>query len=677
MADNTLSARGPLFGPNFIVVDVNDDTGKLFQLNVYPDANNPLLKANGLPTHYYFMPQRIYLAKKQDFPDDFDFGMTVFKGLMTSEDTIGITSAMTSSGEASTGGGFCTFATTFAIPESVLQKVVENLKSKDYNMPPATQRVAHLFAFDATDPDPQLGIVPIVENNVTIEVPTLQAVGDSKLPYYLNAQGAGKGSIEAQGISSYLVTCNQMAGGAVAGSIEKGVSPFTVHYNLKQQFYINACDIHMEIDVDKVFQQFSSAVSTGGFLGIDSASLSANYQNCITSGAIKTFIKMDNADCPDDLKKMIDQQVEEMRKQAYDMVKKEIFDWTPTPDAPASTDRSGFSSLFGGTSVSLKANYQKRGIHLQQDFELDSSIAVYDTVSGDLTDLEPAVKANKDKYLAIVDIGEYFKKVQVAATNNANWSEKLADGTDLKDPIKSLQVEVGYPDFDNPLDANGDPNAQYRAQGFHYTVGNVNVSAGVELSTWTADNPKDIINVSFLKLDKNIPNWDVDQVKIRKTIVFDGEDPRVELADNGTVFIKEETTKGHAPVITPDEVGYVFVRFMLDRVLPKDNITATLTCKLGGRTDTLTVTRQNQKNIIWEIFSDKYLKQNSFQYQVQVEVVGPNFTDDPVQYQSSPVTVSLPTGRVKYLNPLKVVLPPAPPEKVMTINNYIKNYPSS
>ena len=99
MPNETITPMGPLFGPNFIIVEENDDTGKPFQLNVYPDANNPLLRANGLQTHYYFEPQRVYLAKKQDFPTDFDFGLTIFKGLMTTETTIGVTDANTTDGE--------------------------------------------------------------------------------------------------------------------------------------------------------------------------------------------------------------------------------------------------------------------------------------------------------------------------------------------------------------------------------------------------------------------------------------------------------------------------------------------------------------------------------------------------------------------------------------------------
>src|ERR1700746_279721 len=166
MPNETIGPLGAQFGPNFILAEADDDKGVHFQLNVYPDANNPLLRANGMAMHFSFVPQRVYLAKKQDAPTDFDFALTIFKGLLTSETTIGVTDANTSMGEVSTGGGICSFSITFAIPESVINKVIDQIKLKE--------------GIGSNGPTPQLGMVPILENNVTIEGPTLQGVGDAK-----------------------------------------------------------------------------------------------------------------------------------------------------------------------------------------------------------------------------------------------------------------------------------------------------------------------------------------------------------------------------------------------------------------------------------------------------------------------------------------------------------------
>ena len=48
MPDLTVAPLGPLFGPDFIIITVNDSTLGAYNLEVYPDANNPQLKANRL-----------------------------------------------------------------------------------------------------------------------------------------------------------------------------------------------------------------------------------------------------------------------------------------------------------------------------------------------------------------------------------------------------------------------------------------------------------------------------------------------------------------------------------------------------------------------------------------------------------------------------------------------------
>lgn len=654
MSDALLTPLGPLFGPNFISIQQNDDTGKLFTLEVYPDANNNRLKPNGMPLHFYFVPREVFLAKKMTAPADFDFAMTVFKGLLTGEITLGITDDVTAGGAVETGGSFCTFSTTFAIPESVIRGAIKQLRQHE-NLAP-------------NQPDPELGMVPIVENNVTIEVPDLVHVGAGKMPFFINAQGTGRGSLEANGISTFLVTCNELAAGAIAGALKKGKSPFTVHYNLKQQFYISACDVIVTVDVDKVYQSFSSALSAGGFLGIDSLSFSSAYESTVTSGGISTQVTMNGAVVDADTKKMIETQVEDMRKFAMDLVKHEIFDFTPAPDTPASTQRSWFSSIFGGFSVSMKSNYQKRAVKLTQTLKLNESIAVFDTKSGDLNDLEPAIRTDLDKYLAEIDIGDFFRKVQVAATTNVEW----ADGALAADPINSIQLEVGYPDFTRPLGDGGKANPQFRGEGFHYLTGHKDQLRPAELIRWdNQENGKEIVNVAFLKLTEPMPDWDVDEVVLRKTIVFNPGDPRVELASGGSVFVSEVKTKAHAPVITPDEVGCVRVHFSLGKTLPAA-IGMILTCKIGTRTDTIAVPKGTQGTIAWEIYSDKYIGETAASWEVEITASGPAFTDDDVVYKSpAPVPLALPTGRSKYVT-CQLTLPSAPADKVETINRYIK-----
>jgi len=663
MTNDSIHALGPLFGPDFITIEINDQTGGTFALEIFPDANNPALKRNGLATQFYYMPKQIYLAKRPDSPTDFDFSVTLFKGLMTEEDTLGLSGIPSTGGEVDAGGAFMSFSTTMAVPDSVVAGALAKLKAQDHQ--PAPARIAEFFRRDGNDPDPLLGIVPIVDNAVTIEVPQLPGAGDAKSPWFIGAQGTGHGSIEASGTSSFLVTCNQMAAGAVVGALKDGRSPFTVHYNLKALFYINACDIQMHVDVDKVFTQLSGAAQAS--YGFYQADLSANYQSCLTNGAISTVIQQNGTDVDADIKTLIEKQVSDMQDKAWNLVKTEIFDWQPKPDDPAKAS----AGACGGVAVSLKFNYQKHGVKFDDHFEINETISKEHTVSGALTSLEPAIKQNLDKYLSIVDIGEYFKKIQVAASSNIDFGDDV-----VSDPINEAIVEVSYPNYDNPVGPDGNVSLKTLVEGFHYSPGHLDQAAPVTLARWTRDNPKDIINVSFLRLDKSIKAWDSDTVKIKKTLIYKPDDPRVDLSNGSVTISSELVSNDHAPVIGPQDVGYVYVKFFLDRPIKAPNITVTLTIQMGGRSDVLVMTNDDPKAnpvAIWQVWSDKYFKETVARVKIDVEVAPPpsDFAGTAVQWSGNQA-VPLNLGRIKRIVPYKMVVPAlTDPNQSALVSKYI------
>lgn len=663
MTDDSIHALGPLFGPDFITIEIDDQTKGKFALEIFPDANNPALRRNGLPTQFYYMPKEIQLAKREDSPEDYDFSVTLFKGLMTAEDTLGISGIPSTGGEVDAGGAFIAFSTTMAVPESVVAGALAQLKAGNHEAPPA--RIAEFFMGAQQGPAPLLGIVPIVDNAVTIEIPQLPGTGDAKSPWFISAQGTGHGSIEASGISSFLVTCNQMAAGAVVGALKDGRSPFTVHYNMKELFYINACDIQMHVDVDKTFTQFSGDVKAQ--YGFCQADLSANYQNCLTNGAITTVIQQNGTDVDADVKKLIEKTVTDMQDRAWNLVKSEIFDWQPKPDDPASAS----TGACGGVAVQLKFNYQKHGVKFDQHFEINETISKEDTVSGTLTALEPAIKKNLDKYLSIVDIGEFFKKIQVAASPNIDFG----DG-EFTDPINEALIQVSYPNFDKPLNDDGSIALSTRAEGFHYSPTHIDQAAPVTLASWTRDNPKDIINIAFLRLDKKVGQWDADQVKIKKTLVYKPDDPRVALSNGTITFTSETITNDHAPVIGPDDVGYIYVKFFLDRPIKSPNVTVTLTIKMADRSDVLVMTNQDPKATpvaLWQVWSDKYFNETVARVTIDVEVAPPpsDFAGAPVQWSGNQA-IPLNLGRIKRIVPYKIVVPPlTDPQQSALVSQYI------
>lgn len=482
----------------------------------------------------------------------------------------------------------------------------------------------------------------------------------------------GHGSIDASSVSSFLVTCGQDAAGAIAGSLQAGMSPFTVHYNLTLMFYMNACQIQMHVDVDKVFTQLSAAAEAK-FMYVQ-ADLSANYQSSITNGGITTIINENGVAVDADLKKMIDTQVGDMQTKAWDLVKNEIFNWQPKPDTPATAS----TGACGGAAVSLKVNYQMHAVHFDQSWTLNDTVTRLQTASGTLTELEPAIKANLNKYLAIVDIGQFFQKLQIAATPNIDFS-----GTAISDPITSASIEVSYPEADNtgnvPTNADGTPVLRTLGEGFHYTPGNINQSAPISLASWSKNNPTDIINISFLRLLKSPANWNADQVTITKKLEYDPDDPRVDLSTGTTEIVITSTGSDHTPVVSPADVGYVSVRFALDRPIAP-NITVTLTINLAGsqgsRTDTLTFTStgpMQKPTALWQVFSDKYFDAAVAQVQMALEVAPPpsNFGGTAVTW-SGTQAVPVGLGRIKNIPLYVLTIPPiTDPTQSALVGQYI------
>jgi hypothetical protein len=267
--------------------------------------------------------------------------------------------------------------------------------------------------------------------------------------------------------------------------------------------------------------------------------------------------------------------------------------------------------------------------------------------------------------------GEYFEKVQVTVTQNITFGDILPDGTKLSYPLKFVQIEVGYPDFNQPVGPDGKANIRFQALGFRRSLGQKQPGA-LEIARWTKDNARDIITFSFLKLTQPAADFEPDEVIIRKTIAYDPNDPRVDLSGGTSTLVREVRTKDHNPEINAGEVGHIYVKFSPDRPIKSGAIGMTLTCTIGGRKNVLTITKHNYRNIVWEIFSDKFTSATSFTYDLQVEVVGSDFNDVPVKFGTpAPVEVPLPSGSSKVICPFLLRLPPIPPEKVDTINRFL------
>jgi hypothetical protein len=360
-----------------------------------------------------------------------------------------------------------------------------------------------------------------------------------------------------------------------------------------------------------------------------------------------------------DLKKMIDTQVGDMQTKAWDLVKNEIFNWQPKPDDPATAS----TGACGGVAVTLKVNYQKHGVQFSQNWTLNDTVTKIDEKSGTLTELQPAITADLNKYLAIVDIGAFFQKLQVAATVNIDFP--TSDNTANADPITAASIEVAYPVLDVHGDVtiggDGKPVLKTLGDGFHYTPTAINQAAPSTLARWTKDNPTDIINISFLRMMNSSSDWDANQVTITKKLEYNTDDPRVDLSTGTSEIVATTTGNDHTPVVGPADVGYIYVLFSLDRRIAP-NETVTLVVTLGSRTDTLTLISTDplkHPQAAWQVWSDKYFNEAIAKVQINCEVAPP-----PSDFVSSPITwsgnqaVAVGIGRIKQIVPCTITVPP-------------------
>ncbi len=136
----------------------------------------------------------------------------------------------------------------------------------------------------------------------------------------------------------------------------------------------------------------------------------------------------------------------------------------------------------------------------------------------------------------------------------------------------------------------------------------------------------------------------------------------------------EEDSDIHAPILTASAVGYVFVRFLVDAVPLPPNVVLQITPTIGEDTFApITVTSENGKNVLWEVYSDKYRDETEFTYTMNVHVRGgPRFFDPPVDFSTpEPVRVPVRKGLIKYIPDLVTPLPLPPADKIETIDRYV------
>jgi hypothetical protein len=92
-------------------------TGEGYSVTFYPDGSNEQLRLENKPMSFYFIPNRIRLAR--DAQGGYNFHFQQFGGVLSKDSTVGV------KGDYEIAGGLLTFSTTMSIPPAIFNQITQ------------------------------------------------------------------------------------------------------------------------------------------------------------------------------------------------------------------------------------------------------------------------------------------------------------------------------------------------------------------------------------------------------------------------------------------------------------------------------------------------------------------------------------------------------------------------
>jgi hypothetical protein len=634
---------GPLFAAG-----TTEITKSGYKISFLPDAHNDELQRAGQPPIYYWPPNEVRLAQKDN--GDFRFSMIHFVGVRSASTTVGAT------GTEEVAGGVVTFATTAAPPGEVLREaqneLLDKLRGNNDHFWGLRTNVAPMFRFapivsnitsvsnlgdmggdggiPAPSPNRAIGGPPRIRSvpvwlpagNQPRTVPRNYR-GTNLDPMMIRMTGQGSGSINPDAINAYSALLGAIPAAILYNSFHMATGSLTV----KQDMLIRVVSPQMTISIDgdwsHVQTHLSGAAHAGGLFW--AADLKAQYDSMRQSGDIevKTFVdtSLPNAD---KLQEYMDKRTDMIFQKFMELMKQAIFDPAPFQEPPAQAS-SGLFGLFGG-GAAFKLRQQRIsgsiGYHETREMAYTQLYPVGGTMDG-LYDVLKADPAAEKKYFLNVDIGEWDRKVSRIVKPVVNWPDPAQQW--VGQPVAFLSAQIGY------------PNAKGELQWDGHVFG-PNDPPGAQWNTATAMKKKEDV--------ENPPQgWEPDKTFVKRTIHFTEPPSALENPFARVQVEKNEVDLDEGDLGTPmnditlavrvDEAGTLAVGpLMLGAVLdaPSQVVEVTFRAK-GNRQDgkprepvkfTWTAADQD-KSRFWLLYTGDSKFEQHYEYQVHVLVKGSLF----------------------------------------------------
>jgi hypothetical protein len=627
---------GAYYGANRMLIVQNDDEGNTYQLNIFPDLFNEELRNAGRPLQFYYLPDSPRMAKYEN--GDYMFHFTKFAGVLTADDNI----AVATPGQVEVAGGVLAFTSTLKIPDNVIANAIDELKKSIKKDP--RYSMDRLFMALGDDPQVNLGVVPIVDNEVYISSLTPENVADPSTqkadnPWLWKMQGQGKGTINPVGNNAYTAMVGQYPAQIIEAGFHGASSPIFVHNALQQKFYTGSFTASIHGDWSAIFNHFSANLKAQYF--IVKADIQAAFNSAVKAGVIKKKVTIDNEVLKPEREAIYEAQVDKVFDKFLDMAQKTIFDIQP---AKIENAKAADTSVVG-VSFSLKVQHDEHHLTLDFEEEINETYIKLNTISTHLMGFYEQIKEDADneaKYFDTVHLAEGFRKIHVIASARAFWPDANGNGGD---PIDQLLLQVGYPDSTGAI--------VYKNSGLFMDNVGAPKSTTLAPAIWTRQF-KDRIIIFDFERQKNLPANQQNTIYIKREVRY-LERPFVEVPDR-TIKIDEEKTTEHSIEVKAETLGTLKVGpIELDTNLD-DRTKTMITFKREGKSPiTLRFTADNLSDPqffeAWAATAEEVLK---WSYQVTMIIESRTAGIPSITYTGDVVEMS---GSVPLI--AKVPMPPA------------------
>ena len=661
---------GPLFaGGN------QDITKSGYVISYWPDAHNDLLQRAGQAAVYYWLPQQVTLAKRDN--GDYKFSMIHFVGIRSSGTTVGETST-----DNEVAGGLLTFSTVAAPPADVLQQAHNDLISW------ARGNGNPLWNYLGNQP-PNFTFVPIVSNTCALSntlpgadgtvpaaapgkaalnggaPPAIAAMrsflpvaamprtvpvtyrGSNIDPMFVKMDGQGPGTIDPNADKAFSALLGSIPAAIVYNGFHMGTGPLFVTENMMIRVVSPLMTLDVTGDWSRVQDHLSAALHAGGLWW--SADIKVQFDSLRESGDIQVHTFVDQSlPGADKLQEYMDKRSDMVFQKFMDLAKQAIFDPAPFNEQPAEAS-GGFLGFGGG--VALKLREQRTSLSL--DYHETREIAYLQPfqVTGTLDGIGDAIRADATKekvYFTNVDLTDWDRKVTRIVKPVVNWADPAQQW--VGEPVAFLSAQVGYPNAQGALQWDGHvfnpadgPGAQWNtAVAMKQQTDVTNAPAG-----WAPDKMFVKRQIHFTEPPSPLQNPMV-RIQVEKNIVD------LDVQDLGTpenditleIRVEEAGTLSVGPILLgaqlTDNTQYVEVTLQAegntDAGQPRDPV------KFAFEFGDQTAPRY------WMVYTGQKTFAPKFKYQVHVVVKGTLFSHGQEWFGpwvesggSGPLMVSVPT----------------------------------